>query len=82
MTTATTIQAQALNPQAQEIFDLLKAAGYKARAPFRPGGPQGGFVVVSDPVHRIEGRHVVQVEYKDHIIKSPAEARRFIAERA
>ncbi len=82
MTTATTSQAKVLNAEAQEIIDLLTAAGYKARAPFRPDGAHGGFVLASDPVHRIEGRHVVHVEYKDRIIKSLVEARRFIAERA
>jgi hypothetical protein len=33
-------------------------------------------------VRRVEGRHVVHVEYKDHVIKRLAEARQFIKEQA
>ena len=66
----------------RELVGLLTATGYKARAPFRPDGPRGGFVLASDPVRRVEGRHVVHVEYKDHVIKRLAEARQFIKEQA
>lgn len=68
MNTATTgSQAKVVNAEAQEIIDMLTAAGYKARTPFRRDGPHSSGVLASDPISSLKGRHLVVVEYKDHI---------------